>query len=107
MDIVLHLCRWLFREATVSDSCPVPPEDVKSATAILEQGNLEIEHFLTAQNEKTKGQSQRPVALFRMYQIIICIILATQIHCRETLHDNYLHIYKQVLALGESLLLDG
>ena len=105
MDIVLNLCRWLFREAAISDSCPVPPEDINSAIEVLEQGN--IEHFITAQNTKTKGQSQRPLALFKMYQIIMSIILATQIHRRETLHDNHLHKYKQVLALGEGLLLDG
>lgn len=105
MDIVLNLCRWLFHEAAVSDTCPVPPEHIKSAIAALEQGNSE--QFPTAQNTRTKAQSQRPIALFKMYQIIMSIILATQIHRQETLHDHHLQKYKQALALGEGLLLQG
>jgi hypothetical protein len=42
-----------------------------------------------------------------MYRIIMDIIIAVGVHRKETLHDDYLHSYKHVLALGESLVRDS
>lgn len=108
MEVVLHLCKWLFRMAAHAETCPIPPSDLNSANKILEQWNLDIENFLAAPNNtKSREELQRPIALLKIYQIIMGAILVTGVHGRETLHDEHLEKYKQVLRLTESLVFDG
>lgn len=107
LDIVLHLCRWMFRREAYSTTCPVPSEDLMSANKALERWNLEMDRYLLAPNVTTNGQLQHPIALLKMYQIIMTIIIVTGVHGQETLHDTYAHKYEEVLALAEGLLHDG
>lgn len=108
MDVVLHLCKFLFRMAAHSETCPIPLSDLNSANKVLEQWNLDVETFLAAPNNtKSREELQSPVALLRIYQIIMSAILLTGVHGQETLHDKHLQKYKQVLCLIESLVIGG
>lgn len=103
-DVVFMVCRWLFREGSHADSCPLPASNIKAAIAHLEQANFDVERFLKLPNSSA---NERPAALLKMYDTIMVIVLTTQIHRRETLHDNHLLKYQQVVALGEALLRDS
>jgi hypothetical protein len=108
MEVVLHLCKFLFRMAAHAETCPIPPSDLNSANKVLEQWNLDIETFLAAPNNtKSREELQSPVALLKIYQIIMSAILVTGVHGRETLHNSHLHEYKQVVCLTESLINEG
>ena len=109
MDVVLRLCRWLFREASRSElrPCPVPSSDIQFAQTALAQWNEDIQHFLITFSTKPTDQVHRPIALLKMYQIIMTAIIATGIHGQETLHDAHLSEYQLVLDLGASLLPSG
>jgi hypothetical protein len=111
IDLVLHLCRWLFHRAayseSYSESCPIPPEDVIAANKALERWNMEIKAYFSSPNTTTKGQLPRPIALLKIYQIIMTIIISTGVHGQETLHDTYLEKYEEVVLLCRELLQDG
>jgi cholestenol delta-isomerase len=107
IDVVSGLSRWMFDTAALSESCPILSEDLQSANRALSQWNLDLSSFSTGHGTKTKEQLQRPIALLEMYRIIMDIIIAAGVHRKETLHDDYLHSYKHVLALGESLVRDS
>lgn len=105
LDVILHLCRWMFRREAYSNTCPVPPEDLISAKEALERWNLDMDRYFPAPN--VKGELPHALALLKMYQIIMTIIIVTGVRGQETLHDAYIHKYEEVLRLAESLLLDG
>jgi cholestenol delta-isomerase len=107
IDVVSGLSRWMFDTAALSESCPILSEDHQSANRALSQWNLDLSSFSTGHGTKTKEQLQRPIALLEMYRIIMDIIIAVGVHRKETLHDDYLHSYKHVLALGEGLVRDS
>jgi cholestenol Delta-isomerase len=107
LDVVLHLCRWMFRREAYSNTCPVSTEDLISANKALECWNLEMDNYLSTPYVRTDLQFQHPVALLKMYQIIMTIIIVTGVQGQEILHDAYSHKYEEVLALAEGLLLKG
>lgn len=105
-DVVLRLCRWMFTNVS-SDGCPVPPEELSSAKLALQQWDLEIQRFTATELTKANKLSQRPIALlklYKMYQIIMKIMLSIGVYRRETLHDNFLSKYQELIALGEELI---
>lgn len=107
LDVVLHLCRWMFRREAYSNTCPVAHEDLVSASKALACWNLGMDKYFSAPNARRNGQLEHPIALLKMYQIIMTIIIVTGAQGQETLHDAYSHKYGEVLALAEGLLLDG
>jgi hypothetical protein len=107
IDFVLHLCRWLFRRAAASDSRPITQEDLIYTYKAVERWTLEIDRYFTAPNLRMKEQLPSPIGLLKMYQIIVTIIIATGVHSREMLHDDYLHKYQEVVALGEAMISVG
>jgi len=107
LDVILHLCRWMFRREAYSNICPVSQEELSSANKALESWNIEVEHCFLIPNVGTKSKLPHPIALLKMYQIIMTIIVVTGVSGREILHDNYIDKYEEVLALAEGLLLGG
>jgi len=107
LDVILHLCRWMFRREAYSNLCPVSPDELKSAKLALESWNIEVEHCFLIPSVGAKDKMSNPIALLKMYQIIMTIIIVTGVSGQETLHDNYIDKYEEVLALAEGLLLGG
>ena len=107
LDIILRLCRWMFWRQANSDTCPVSPEDLLSAKKVLRRWNQEMDQYFKTPTIKANGKFPHPIALLKMYQIIMTIIISTAEHALETLHDTYAHKYEEVIALAESLLLNG
>jgi hypothetical protein len=109
IDVVLRLCRWLFTKAA-AEYCPIPPEHLQSARNVLEQWDFEIERFVAVQKATSKGNAGRAISLvkmYKMYQIILTIITAIGTHGQETFHDDHLPKYKELINLGEELLLQN
>jgi cholestenol delta-isomerase len=111
IDLVLHLCRRLFHRAAYSESysepCPISAEDLAFANKALERWNLEIQIYFSPPNTTIMAQLPRSIALLKIYQIIMTIIIPTGIHGQETLHDAYLDKYEEVIRLCGELLLDA
>jgi len=105
LDVILHLCRWMFRREAYSNTCPVPTEDLISAKKALKRWNLDMDRYSLAPN--VKRELPHALSLLKMYQIIMTIIIVTGAHGQEALHDTYIHEYEEVLRLAEGLLLDG
>jgi hypothetical protein len=111
IDLVLHLCRWLFHRAayseSYSESCPISAEDLAFANKALERWNLGIQIYFSPPNTTIMAQLPRSIALLKIYQIIMTIIISTGVHGQETLHDAYLDKYEEVIRLCGELLLDA
>ncbi|KAH8679526.1 hypothetical protein BGZ60DRAFT_400184 [Tricladium varicosporioides] len=104
IDVVLGIFRWIFLRTRHHEACPVKPEDLESASKAFEQWNLEVENRMTVPRNATKDQVQRPIALLRMYQLIMTIFLAAGVNDLQTQHDEHLQRYEEVVSLGEKLL---
>jgi cholestenol delta-isomerase len=104
IDVVLGIFRWIFLRTRHSEACPVAPEDLASVKKAFQKWNLEIERGLTVAKSGSKNQIQRPIALLRMYQLIMTIFLSAGVNDLQTQHDHHLHKYEEVVAIGERLL---
>jgi len=107
LDVILQLCRWMFRREAYSNMCPVPQQDLESAKKALKRWNTAMNQYFIAPEVKKKEQLPHAVVLLRMYQIIMTIIIVTGVHGQETLHDAFIHKYEEVLALAEGLYLNS
>ncbi|KAF4627387.1 hypothetical protein G7Y89_g10768 [Cudoniella acicularis] len=104
IDVVLGIFRWIALNKARSEPCPIPLEHLESATRALEEWNLEAENNLAVASKGTKEQMRRPIDLLKMYQLIMRIFIDTGLQGLETRHDDHLHHYEEILALGEGLL---
>lgn len=104
IDVVLHIFRWMFRNMGSSESSPIPPEHFETALKVMEEWTSKTEHFSMIPMQE--GELRRPVALLRMYQIIMDTTLATGVYGQESLNNEHLHKYEELIALGEKLVLD-
>jgi hypothetical protein len=104
MAEVLHICRWIFQTAASWEPNPIPAEDLSSAYATLEQLDLEIERSSILAESKATDERRRRVILLKIYQMTTSIMIATEVYGQQTLHDDHLSEYEQVVALGEELL---
>lgn len=103
ITFVLDVFRWICRKAASWEPSPIPTEELDAAHQALKQWDSDIDRLLTQLHAETTDEICLRMKLLKMYQVTTTIIIATGVYGQETLHDDHLSKYQQVIAWGEDL----
>ncbi|KAL3424261.1 C6 zinc finger domain protein [Phlyctema vagabunda] len=105
LDVIHQLVAWILQKPAHTAPCPISPADSAAANKFLADWYRGIED-ISRDLDSAPANLQRSVALLKMHQIIMTVIVDVVLHRRETLHNAYLDRYEQIVALADALICD-